>query len=133
MVASSQTESTYSAKTAALAALRQEIPDWDERVAREGQQQRVKEAPELKEHRRPTKEEQDKGVHNTLNRGSTNADYLTARIKRDAPEIAARLEQGEFKSVRAAAIEAGIVKQHSSMEAIRQRTVTRRHSAIPKR
>jgi hypothetical protein len=40
----------------------------------------------------------------------TSADYLAARIKRDRPDIAARVEAGEFKSMRAAAIEAGIVK-----------------------
>jgi hypothetical protein len=39
-----------------------------------------------------------------------SADYLTARIARDAPEVLARMKAGEFKSVRQAAITAGIVK-----------------------
>ena len=45
-----------------------------------------------------------------LKRGSCNASYLAARIKRDHPDIAKRIKEGEFKSVRAAAIAAGIVK-----------------------
>ncbi len=44
------------------------------------------------------------------------AEYLAARIKRDHPEIASRLAQGEFKSVRAAAIEAGIVKSPTKLD-----------------
>ena len=55
-------------------------------------------------------------INTKLKRGSTNAEYLTARLKRDAPAIAVRLERGEFKSVRAAAIEAGIVKAPDVME-----------------
>jgi hypothetical protein len=43
-----------------------------------------------------------------FNRGE-NAAYLAARLKRDHPEIAERLANGEFRSIRAAAIEAGIV------------------------
>lgn len=48
------------------------------------------------------------------------ASYLAARIKRDAPEIAARAEAGEFPSVRAAAIEAGIVKVATPAEKARK-------------
>ena len=40
----------------------------------------------------------------------TSQDYLLARLRRDHPAILSRLEAGEFRSVRAAAIEAGIVK-----------------------
>ncbi len=36
-------------------------------------------------------------VHNTATRGATNADYLTARIKRDRPDILARMKAGEFR------------------------------------
>jgi hypothetical protein len=43
-------------------------------------------------------------------------DYLAARIKRDHPEIAARAH--EFKSVRAMAIAAGIVKVKTPLEQI---------------
>jgi len=40
----------------------------------------------------------------------TNADYLTARIARDCPDILDRMKEGDFPSVRAAATEAGLVK-----------------------
>ena len=36
------------------------------------------------------------------------SDYLTARIARDRPDIWERMRRGEFNSVRAAALEAGI-------------------------
>jgi hypothetical protein len=39
----------------------------------------------------------------------TNSAYLTARIARDRPDVLARMQAGEFRSVRAAAIEAGII------------------------
>lgn len=40
----------------------------------------------------------------------TSADYLTARIARDRPDILEDMKQGKYRSVRAAAIDAGIVK-----------------------
>jgi hypothetical protein len=46
----------------------------------------------------------------------TSADYLTARLKRDYAEIFQRLLQGEFSSVRKAAIAAGIVKVPGRVE-----------------
>ena len=39
-----------------------------------------------------------------------SANYLKARLQRDHPEIADALDRGEFRSARAAAIEAGIIK-----------------------
>jgi hypothetical protein len=45
-----------------------------------------------------------------------SATYLAARLKRDHPEIAARVERGEFKSIRAAATEAGIVKKPDTLK-----------------
>lgn len=39
----------------------------------------------------------------------TSAEYLTARIARDHPAILEDMKQGKYKSVRAAAIDAGIV------------------------
>jgi hypothetical protein len=45
-----------------------------------------------------------------VSQGGNNADYLTARIARDHPAILARMKRGEFKSVRAAAKEAGLVR-----------------------
>ena len=41
-------------------------------------------------------------------RSTTQAEYLTARIARDFPEIYEKMKQGEFKSVAEAAREAGI-------------------------
>jgi hypothetical protein len=52
---------------------------------------------------------------NSTNKG-TSADYLTARLKRDYAEIFQRLLQGEFSSVRKAAIAAGIVKVPGRVE-----------------
>ena len=49
------------------------------------------------------------------NKGGTDTSYLAARLKRDHPEIAARVANGEFKSIRAAALEAGIVKPMRSI------------------
>lgn len=46
-----------------------------------------------------------------VSRFGNSADYLTRRIARDRPDILERMKAGEFPSVRAAAIEAGIVKQ----------------------
>jgi len=45
-----------------------------------------------------------------LKQHGNRADYLEARLRRDAPEVADALERGEHRSVRAAAIEAGIIK-----------------------
>jgi hypothetical protein len=39
----------------------------------------------------------------------TSADYLTRRIARDHPDIFERLKAGEFRSARAAALEAGVI------------------------
>jgi hypothetical protein len=50
-----------------------------------------------------------------MQRGN-NADYLTARIARDRPDILARMKAGEFRSVRAAAREAGIVRPTATMD-----------------
>ena len=100
----------------ALACLRKAIPDWDDRIERERMKQTVKEAPVLAGHGGDRKsEEGNQGRDSTL-KGRRDNEYLTSRLKRDAPEIATRLERGEFKSVRAAAIEAGIVIVPSVLE-----------------
>ena len=49
-------------------------------------------------------------VNNVNLIGGNDPSYLTARIRRDNPELAEKLEAGEFKSVRAAALAAGIVQ-----------------------
>ena len=45
-----------------------------------------------------------------------DANYLTARIARDRPDILALMRAGKFSSVRAAALEAGILKPRVSVE-----------------
>ena len=70
----------------------------------------VEQIPALKAHGRPKKGEERKGADRTLKRGSESADYIRARLRRDHPEIAEALDRNEFKSARAAAIEAGIIK-----------------------
>ena len=59
--------------------------------------------------RRSPQAMQDQGDNGTLKRGSNSATYLLRRLRRDAPDVADALERGEFKSARAAAIEAGII------------------------
>jgi hypothetical protein len=66
-----------------------------------------------------TKEEKEAICANSTNtrgHGSTNAEYLTARIARDHPDVLERMRAGEFPSVRQAAIAAGIVKVPSDYE-----------------
>ena len=60
--------------------------------------------------RRSPQAMQDQGDIIPLKHRSTSAAYLQARLRRDAPEVADALERGEFKSARAAAIKAGIIK-----------------------
>lgn len=65
-------------------------------------------------HAAQAKPNPDNGYHPTSDNCKTpehgnSADYLTARIARDHPAILERMKAGEFRSVRAAAIEAGIV------------------------
>lgn len=52
--------------------------------------------------------------------GSTDANYLVRRLKRDRPKIAAALARGEFPSARAAGIAAGFVKVPSALAQIRK-------------
>ena len=47
--------------------------------------------------------------------GGTSADYLAARIARDRPDILDRMKAGEYPSVRAAALDAGIVKRTATI------------------
>jgi hypothetical protein len=44
------------------------------------------------------------------NKGGTDPRYLAARIARDRPDILEGMKQGKYKSVRAAAIDAGIIE-----------------------
>jgi hypothetical protein len=49
-------------------------------------------------------------IINPFSEGGTSATYLAGRIKRDRPDIAERIQAGEFRSIHAAAIAAGIAK-----------------------
>ena len=69
-----------------------------------------------------TANEKDNGDIVTINSTpkGNSADYLTARIARDHPEILERMKAGEFNSVRAAAKEAGIVKDPTPLQLLRR-------------
>ncbi len=68
-------------------------------------------------------------INSTPKGGGTNADYLTSRIARDRPDILERMQAGEYKSVRAAADDAGIVKRRVSipLDAERAASLIRKH------
>lgn len=51
--------------------------------------------------------------------GPNSKERLTRKLKRDAPEFLGRLQAGEFKSVRQAAIAAGVLKVKSRLETIK--------------
>ena len=55
-----------------------------------------------------------RGDNVTSSRGNSES-YLLRRLKRDRPELIEKIEAGTIKSVRAAAIEAGIVKDVPSV------------------
>lgn len=63
---------------------------------------------------------QESTLSHNVDRQGTSADYLTRRIARDCPEVLERMKAGEFKSVRAAAIEAGIVKPDTPADKLRK-------------
>jgi hypothetical protein len=65
--------------------------------------------------RRSAQAKEDQGTCSTLKRGG-NPEYLQARLRRDAPELADALDRGEIKSARAAAIEAGIITPFPSLQ-----------------
>jgi hypothetical protein len=68
---------------------------------------------------RPKKGE-EKGANGTLKRGSNRAPYLRARLERDHKDILAALDRGEYRSVRAAGVAAGVVKVPTALEAARR-------------
>jgi hypothetical protein len=57
---------------------------------------------------------------NTVSRVIPNAEYYASVIKRDHPEIHRRMLAGEFKSVYAAAVEAGIRKQITPLDQLQK-------------
>lgn len=78
---------------------------------------RAQHAPDLAEHGGDRKSEasKDQGNQVTLIQRGQSGDYLLARLKRDHPEVLARLQQGEFPSIRAAAIAAGLLTPSDSV------------------
>jgi hypothetical protein len=56
----------------------------------------------------------------TLKERGNNTGYLTARIARDRPDVLEQMKAGEYKSVRAAAKAAGIVKTPTRLEQIQK-------------
>ena len=77
------------------------------------------EVKELGEHRRPTKEEEEnKGDNVTFTERGNSSSYLVRRLKRDAPEIAEGLANGEYPSARRAAIAAGIIREPTLLEQV---------------
>lgn len=63
---------------------------------------------------RPKKGEEKKGSDTTISIGR-GKDYLTARLDRDHPEVAAQVHAGNL-SARAGAIRAGIIRELSPLE-----------------
>lgn len=72
--------------------------------------------PPIRQNRRPTKAEQDKFYNVKLTKSGNSTDYLARRIAKNRPDILARMQAGEFPSVRAAAKEAGIIKDKTTLE-----------------
>lgn len=61
-----------------------------------------------------TNKDEDNSYYNKncpkTNKGGDSVEYLAAKVSKDAPEIHQKMKQGEYPSVRAAAVDAGIVK-----------------------
>jgi len=53
-------------------------------------------------------------------KGGNSADYLTRKLSRDHPETFAAFARGEFRSVRAAAKSAGIVRDKTAYEQLQR-------------
>jgi hypothetical protein len=58
--------------------------------------------------------------HMKLRQGTGQVAYTLRRIAKERPDVLARYEAGEFKSVRAAALAAGIIKKSPVSERIKQ-------------
>lgn len=54
-------------------------------------------------------------ITNRPTRRGDDPDYLTARIARDHPDVLEKMRAGEYPSVRAAALDAGIVKRTATV------------------
>jgi len=94
-------------------------PDVIDRIINERKtaQQRAEQPATLFDAHRPTDEERNNFDYVKDNPGGNSADYLTARIARDRPDILEDMRAGKYKSVRAAALDAGIVRARISIPA----------------
>jgi hypothetical protein len=70
--------------------------------------------------RGPGNPHNSKPLYNNELKQGTGSAYLLRRIAREKPRILARYEAGEFKSVRAAAVAAGIIKKSPVSDRIKQ-------------
>lgn len=61
------------------------------------------------------REQHKKTLPSNVKRQGNDAEYLTARIARDRPDILERMKAGEYRSVRAAALDAGIIQPRISI------------------
>lgn len=67
-----------------------------------------------------TKEEKAANDKKLINGRGPTADYLTARIARDRPDILERMKAGAYPSVRQAAIAAGIVRPPTPLDMLKR-------------
>ena len=101
----------------AIELLKREIPDYQKKVEFDRNRNNDAKADRLAKHG------EIGGGHGRVDNinsgrtsGGTSAAYLIARLKRDAPQIAERYARGEFRSVRAAALAAGLITEQSRLE-----------------
>ena len=73
----------------------------EERISAEARAERAR---PLAEHGGDRKDTNGQGKNLTLTQRGESAEYLTARIARDRPDILARMKDGGFPSVRAAGV-----------------------------
>ncbi len=76
----------------------------------------------------------NRGYNVTSKDRGNQADYLARRIARDRPDILEGMKRGEYRSVRAAAKEAGIVKEPTPLQRLhtawRQASQTEREAFL---
>lgn len=93
----------------AIDLIRKEVAAYDLKVRRDRQRTTGESWGQLADHGGDRRSE-DQGDNITLKSRGTSAAYLIAKLKREAPEMAERFIAGEFRSARAAALTAGIIK-----------------------
>lgn len=91
----------------AIAMLRREIPDYEERIGRDC---KVVLDNSPKGSGQGARTDLSAPLYNVKKSGGNRETYLAARLKRDAPDEWRRYMDGDHRSVRAAALSAGIVK-----------------------